>query len=445
MEHKSQTKSILLLAAMMFATFFLVFHNYSFIEVMKTVASANHWWVLLAVAMIFVHMFGGGISLKVLLKSLHRKISVLQGAKFMAIEYYFSGITPSASGGEPMQIYYMAKDGIEPSRGTSAKIMITVFYKGVLLLLGLITVIFALPEGMKTNIVNLWIWVVFLIGFLVNLTIITLLLLAIYQQTLLRKISNSLIRFIRRRTRIPLSDATIQKYENFLDDMKKSAEHFSHHRKESLIAALITVVQRVGLFSIPFLVYLALGQGNADYITFLGIQVVVAISADMLPLPGGVGASEMILLALYAPIYSEEMLATAMLMSRFISYYLYLLIAACITIANQAVVAKRGKLPPPVILSSSAEAKREEEMFGTDEVPEAGEKVPEETDSVGEEPSQADEMLSVIAEAQEEEIPDDFLADAVRNKDSVTQNAGESADFLQGMLPQGEEKREDEE
>jgi hypothetical protein len=73
----------------------------------------------------------------------------------MAIEFYFSCITPSASGGEPMQIYYMAKDGIEPSRGTSAKILITVFYKGVLLLLGLFVMIFAMPEALKTNLL-LW-------------------------------------------------------------------------------------------------------------------------------------------------------------------------------------------------------------------------------------------------------------------------------------------------
>ncbi len=414
MKQKNQGKSILLLVGMMLATFFLVFHNYSFRDVIDTLASANHWWSLLAVAMIFVHLFGGGLSLKVLLKSLHRRISVLQGAKFMAIEFYFSGITPSASGGEPMQIYYMAKDGIEPSRGTSAKILITVFYKAVLLTLGLIVMIFDVPTALKTNLLNVWIWMVFLIGFVVNLVVIVVLLLAMFHQTLLRRISNVIIRFIKRRTRIRLREETLDKYENFLVDMRKSAVHFSHHKKESALAAGITLLQRLGLFSIPFFVYLALGQGGANYMTFLGIQVVVAIAADSLPLPGGVGASEMILLALYAPIYSEEMLATAMLLSRFVSYYLYLLIAAVITIANQAVVAKRGKLPPPVIVTAApVQAQEDDELFGAAEgevAEEDAEEPAEEEDDEFSEEMTAEELLDELPdeEALDEDLPEDF-------------------------------------
>ena len=468
MKQNNQLRSILLLIAMMLATFFLVFHNYSFTDVLHTLAGANHWWSLLAVAMVFVHMFGGGASLKVLLQSLHRRITLLQGAKYMAIEFYFSGITPSASGGEPMQIYYMAKDGIEPSRGTSAKILITVFYKGVLLLLGLFVMIFAMPEALKTNLLNVWIWMVFLVGFLTNVVVIAVLLLAMFHQSLLRRISNKIIRFIKRRTRIRLSEEMIAKYESFLDDMKKSAVHFSHHKKESAIAAGITFVQRLGLFSIPYFVYLALGQGNADYLTFLGIQVVVAIAADSLPLPGGVGASEMILLALYAPIYSEEMLATAMLLSRFVMYYLYLLMAAVITIVNQAVVARRGKLPPPVIVTAPAAPAAEEEP--EEEFPEESEEETEEFsgeyeedpegfagdyEGFGEDPEEEGSRPEEEFEPEEEYEPEEELTEEETAREKGQEGElflaeplkvrPQEGDFLANALTQGESPEEVEE
>ncbi|MBR1759169.1 MAG: flippase-like domain-containing protein [Lachnospiraceae bacterium] len=344
MKQKNQGKSIFILIGMVLATFLLVFHNYSIKDVLETLKEANLLWILLAIGMIFVHMCGGGLALKVLLKSLHRDITFLQGAKYMAIEFYFSGITPSASGGEPMQIYYMSKDGIEVSRGTSAKMLITVLYKAVLLVLGLFVLLFAMPVALKTEILNVWIWMVFLLGFLVNLIVIVVCLLAMFRQSTLRRLSDKVVLFIQKKTRIRLTESMVAKYEHFLNDMKRSAEHFTHHRKETALAAVIILVQRMGLFSIPYLVYLAIGLGGENYLTFLAIQVVLSIAADSLPLPGGVGASEAILLALYEPIYSEQMLATAMLLSRFVSYYLYLFIAAGITITNSYLVAKRPKI-----------------------------------------------------------------------------------------------------
>lgn len=53
------------------------------------------------------------------------------------IGFFYSCITPSASGGQPAQIYYMSKDGLDVSVSTLVLMIVTITYKAVLVLVGL--------------------------------------------------------------------------------------------------------------------------------------------------------------------------------------------------------------------------------------------------------------------------------------------------------------------
>ena len=53
------------------------------------------------------------------------KISLKNGIKYALVGFFFSSVTPSASGGDPMQIYYMKKDGL--AMGHSALAILTEF------------------------------------------------------------------------------------------------------------------------------------------------------------------------------------------------------------------------------------------------------------------------------------------------------------------------------
>jgi uncharacterized membrane protein YbhN (UPF0104 family) len=60
------------------------------------------------------------------------------------------------------------------------------------------------------------------------------------------------------------------------------------------------------------------------------LQSVISVSVDMLPLPGGMGISETLYMAIFLPIFGELMLPS-MLLSRGISYYGQMLISALMT------------------------------------------------------------------------------------------------------------------
>lgn len=61
---------------------------------------------------------------------------------FSSVGFFFSCITPSASGGQPAQIYYMKKEKIPIPVSTLVLMIVTITYKLVLVVVGLWLVLF---------------------------------------------------------------------------------------------------------------------------------------------------------------------------------------------------------------------------------------------------------------------------------------------------------------
>lgn len=339
---KKHGTSLLVLVGMIALTFYVVFRNYSFHDVMTIAAGADTRMLLAAFGMVLIHMVFGGWALKVLMRSLHHRISLGSGTRYMAIEFYFSGITPSATGGQPAQAYYMAKDEVPVSKSTTALLLVTVLYKLVLVVLGGAVFLLRMPLILDQSIM---IALLFALGVVINLIVIAVCWMAMFSQTMLRQIGYGVMGFLSRIKIWKPSRKRTDSFEHFLAGMKKSADHLRHHKEASLAAFVIIFFQRTALFSIGYLVYRSFGMEGAGYFDFMAIQVITAVAVDSLPLPGGVGASEAIFMKLYGPIYTSDMRASAMILSRGIGYYFYLLVSAVISILNHVyVIHKQNKL-----------------------------------------------------------------------------------------------------
>ena len=71
------------------------------------------------------------------------------------------------------------------------------------------------------------------------------------------------------------------------------------------------------------------------------LQGSISVSVDMLPLPGGMGISETLFLAIFPPVFGE-LLLPAMVLSRGLGYYSELLISAIFTVAAVFVFDRRA-------------------------------------------------------------------------------------------------------
>ena len=110
-----------------------------------------------------------GIYMKYILKSLNVNISLRKGIFYSLVEFFFSGITPSSTGGQPLQLYYMTKDKIPMRKGYITLILNTVFFKLVLVILGIIVLIFNSSYILHSKLIY---QIFFVLGFILDLVLI---------------------------------------------------------------------------------------------------------------------------------------------------------------------------------------------------------------------------------------------------------------------------------
>ena len=66
----------------------------------------------------------------------------------------------------------------------------------------------------------------------------------------------------------------------------------------------------------------------------LSLQALLYLSVASIPLPGSVGVSEGAFLSIYEYIYGAEILASAMVISRGISFYLFMVIGSIVVLVT---------------------------------------------------------------------------------------------------------------
>ena len=104
--------------------------------------------------------------------------------------------------------------------------------------------------------------------------------------------------------------------------------------RPGLFPALLAlcVLQLTALFAVPFVVALAFGLNETPVWVFLGTQALLTLAVSSLPLPGAVGPAEGGFVQVFAPLFGAALVTPAMLVSRGISFYAFLLLSAGVTL-----------------------------------------------------------------------------------------------------------------
>lgn len=328
---KSSIKSLIIsmsiFAVLLFLTFWLIFKDQDMGEIISVVKGANLWWVLIGLALMLGYFLMQAWNVKTVMNSFGEKISLRKMFKFTLIEFFFCAMTPSASGGQPVEIYYMTKEGYSGSAATMAIFVQLCGYQIAVMTLGIISVLF-LPYKLPSGVM-----LMFTIGLLINGAALLALLVCVFFQGVARAVVMSVVKLLRK-LHFKKVDQMQKKLEKSLDEYAQNAKYIKSHKKEFGIAVL-KVFAQVGLYYlVPFCVYKAMGLSGHNILELFAMQSVLFIATAGFPIPGAVGLSETIFLALYGAVFGEELINSAMLMNRGITFYLFVLISMIITIVN---------------------------------------------------------------------------------------------------------------
>ena len=149
-----------------------------------------------------------------------------------------------------------------------------------------------------------------------------------------------------------------EKLERQMAEYRRGAECLK--RNLPLLPALLalTALQLTALYAVPYLVYRGFGLREASFLQIVGTQALVNLAVGSLPLPGAVGASEGVALTAFTHFFGPALVTPAVLVSRGISFYAFLLISGGVTLTVHLRARRRGLEPSPSPLRTQRERPR---------------------------------------------------------------------------------------
>ena len=147
--------------------------------------------LLKELAIMLLFFFMEAYNIKSILKTFGEKISIFKAYKFTLIGFFFSAITPAATGGQPMEIYYMKKEKISGAHATMALLIQLCGFQISTLSLGVICAIIN-PGVLKGGLLLL-----FLVGVTINGFALLLMLVCIFSKRLTAKLVNISIKIMK--------------------------------------------------------------------------------------------------------------------------------------------------------------------------------------------------------------------------------------------------------
>ena len=337
---KSRKKIIfngVFLAVVFALTIYGVFHGEDLSSMMDAIHRADKRWLIPGIALVAFFIWGESIIIWYMMRSSGIQLKKRTCFLFSSVGFFFSCITPSASGGQPMQIYYMKKEKISIPVSTVILMIVTITYKLVLVVIGIGIAIFG--RGFLHKYLE-GILPVFYLGLALNIFCVTFMTILVFHPLLAKAIMVKGMKLLERLHLVKKKDGRLKKLEDSMDTYRNIAAYLKNNPFVIVKVIGITFIQRMALFAVTWFVYQAFGLHGTGFWEILFLQAVISVSVDMLPLPGGMGISETLFLNIFSPVFGG-LLLPGMVLSRGLGYYGELLISAAFTVVAQLTIGKK--------------------------------------------------------------------------------------------------------
>ena len=335
----SKKKTILnaaFLAVVFIATIYYIFHGEDMGTLLHYIQNADIRYWLLAILCVVFFIGSESVIIFYMMHSIKQKMRMVHCLLYSFIGFFFSCITPAATGGQPAQIYYMRKDKIPVAVSTLVLMIVTVTYKMVLVIVGVAVLVIRPGEIMQyLQPVIGWCY----LGLVLNALCVWFMMLLIFHPTLAKTILTKIFMALNRIHVIKRLDHYLEKVERAMQQYQDVSVYFGTHRLVVWNVLVLTIIQRCVMFYVTYLTYLSFGLHGTGMVTIVALQGMISVAVEMLPLPGGMGISEKLFLVMFAPICGSVTLP-AMIVSRGLSFYTELIISALFTIVAHLVIGK---------------------------------------------------------------------------------------------------------
>ena len=312
---------LIILVISLFIMYLLLKDNFN--EIMANLLKANILFLLIALLLMILNVLFQSFSMHQYLKIIEPNYKFKDTFVLMFSALFFNAVTPFSSGGQPFQVYILNKQKIDVSRSTNALIQNFLSYQIALIIMGVLAIIINSFLNIIPN-TSLLRHIV-IIGFIVNVLVLAFILYLSKAKSLNTKLFNKILNFIFKF--IKNKEGLKNKINDKIDEFYNANEYYKANKFLLVKTILLNCMSLLFLYSIPVFIFYSIGQ-NINLIDSIVCSSYTFFIGSFVPIPGGTGGLEYAFLEFFRVFASSAIISTCMILWRFITYYLSMILGA---------------------------------------------------------------------------------------------------------------------
>ncbi|MCI2049969.1 MAG: flippase-like domain-containing protein [Lachnospiraceae bacterium] len=303
-------------------TFYTVLRNNDLTQMSLAFRGAKVIWLIPAVACALFFVASEGCMIWDLLRLLGHRNSLLRCISYSFIGYFYSGITPSSSGGQPMQLYYMKKDGNSMADSSVILMTLAFFSRLILSVVGILLLLFC--SGLLHTYFQGYIYIYYL-GLTLNTLTALFIFGAMAAPGVLHRIIKAVESFLVRIHLMKPSSGRIESIDGFIDGYRSAVSFLVGHKGRVAYLFFFSFIQRISLYILTWFVCMGFGMKDPGFLKISLLQAAIYVAVEMLPLPGAQGITELLYHNVFGTLLGT-FLGPTMLVVRGIDFYMLMLL-----------------------------------------------------------------------------------------------------------------------
>lgn len=312
---------LLILALTVFALWFALKDNYK--QVLECISQMN------IISLIIVLLWGvlftaiWGFVYYVLGRKYTSHYTPAKGIVVAFIGSFFSGITPSSTGGQFVQAYIMKKQGIKISDGASLLWADFIIYQTTMMVY--VTILFILRFGYYSA-QSAWFNII-LLGYIINaVVVVALYTIAIFPNVYIR-LSRVLVKILAKIHILKNPEKTLDSWTLQVTSFTKEIKNLSKDKKSIVLCVFINFIRLTLYYSLPFVIAKALHipLKMNEFIDVMALSSFVTMANSFIPIPGASGGTEVVFALLFGSLM-HNLTGAVLVLWRFSTYHIVLII-----------------------------------------------------------------------------------------------------------------------
>ncbi len=298
-------------------------------DMIAILQNANYAWFAVIVLIVLINRIMVGIALTIECRLSNPEYKYRYGIINAFVGDFFNNITPSASGGQFVQVYIFRKQGVPISSSASVLWMDFIIYQSTMVVTVFFLVLLRLPM-FYSKYSSFFIIVAF--AFVVNAAVI----LGLWALVRFPKFYTWLMT---KGIEIGHKMKLVKDKEKTLDGLKKQLDRFAgevdtirEHKEMIPKVVALNLVRLLLYYSIPFFIALALKISvNLEMlINVIALSSFVSLVNAFIPSPGSSGGTEASFILMFSTIFGKTNASPIMIVWRFATYYMMLVIGGLV-------------------------------------------------------------------------------------------------------------------